>query len=43
MSTNDIEEYFGKGKIKKLFWLNDFSCNFIKKIIKLKLIFYIFI
>ena len=26
MSNNDIEEYFGKRKIIKTFWLNDFSC-----------------
>lgn len=27
MSTEDLEEYFGKGKVKKTFWLNDYSCN----------------
>jgi hypothetical protein len=29
MSTEDIENYFGKGKIKKIYWLNDFSCKLI--------------
>ncbi len=32
MSTNNIEDYFDNNKIKKIFWLSDYSCilNLIK-------------
>lgn len=31
LSSDDIEEYFNNAnfKVKKIFWLNDFSCKFI--------------
>ena len=27
MTTNDVEEYFNEFKVKKIFWINDFSCK----------------
>ena len=27
MTTNDVEEYFNEFKVKKIFWINDYSCK----------------
>jgi hypothetical protein len=27
MTTDDVEEYFNEFKVKKIYWINDFSCK----------------